>query len=204
MKRSRASALALSVLIASCSGVPPKRIEAPEPRAAGADEELVSTRRHGASTFVVSERPRLDRWHLSAEKAELLFTAEHGIGLSLLRMQIKPNGSTDETATARLAVARGATVWAAPWSPPGSWKTNGTTSNGGALLPEYYEAWADRLVTWVKDRAADGVPLYALSPQNEPNWTADWDTCRYTPEELRLFIRDYQPRSYTPRAPARS
>jgi hypothetical protein len=30
-----------------------------------------------------------------------------------------------------------------------------------------------------------------LSAQNEPNWTATWETCTYTPADLNTFVRDY-------------
>lgn len=128
---------------------------------------------------------------ISAATADFLFTADQGIGLSLLRMHIAPDGSTVETPTARLAVARGVKVWAAPWSPPGEWKSNGLDTNGGSLLPDYYQAWADRLTGFVKNQASAGVPLMGLSAQNEPNWTATWESCVYTADQLTVFVRDY-------------
>src|SRR5262245_26351076 len=71
---------------------------------------------------------------LSDAAADQFFSVDTGIGLSLLRIQIKPEGNTLELATAQKAVARGAKVWAAPWSPPGEWKDNGSAKNGGSLL----------------------------------------------------------------------
>jgi len=128
---------------------------------------------------------------ISPETADLLFSPDTGLGLSLLRMHIAPDGTTTETNTALLAVQRGVKVWAAPWSPPGEWKTSGTDTNGGSLLPDYYQSWADRLAGFVTSEADAGVPLMALSSQNEPNWTATWETCTYTPDDLNTFIRDY-------------
>lgn len=120
--------------------------------------------------------------------ADQLFSAELGIGLSLLRLRIAPSGQSSELATARKAVARGATVWAAPWSPPGEWKTNGSAENGGSLRPEHYQDWADRLATFVAGAAEQGVPLAMLSSQNEPNWSAEWETCLWTPSDLTRFV----------------
>lgn len=128
---------------------------------------------------------------ISASAAELLFSPENGIGLSLLRMHIAPDGTTSETSIAKLAVARGVKVWASPWSPPGEWKSTGTDTNGGSLLPENYQAWADRLTSFVLAQKAAGVPLVALSSQNEPNWTATWESCVYTADQLTTFVRDY-------------
>jgi glucuronoarabinoxylan endo-1,4-beta-xylanase len=122
--------------------------------------------------------------------ADQFFSTETGIGLSLLRVRIAPSGTTGELVTAQKAVARGARVWAAPWSPPGEWKTNGSDSNGGRLLPEHYADWAERLATFVSNLDAEGVPLLALSAQNEPNWVATWETCEWSPQELTTFVRD--------------
>ncbi len=128
---------------------------------------------------------------LGLVKAEQFFSTENGIGLSLVRLRIAPDGTTSETATALDAQARGAAVWAAPWSPPGAWKTTGTDIEGGHLLPEHYQDWADRLATFVENIEAAGVRLLALSAQNEPDWVAEWETCEWTPTELATFIGDY-------------
>ena len=124
------------------------------------------------------------------ELADQLFNLD-GLGLSLLRLRIAPDGTSSEVATARKAAARGASVWAAPWSPPGEWKTNGSDRDGGSLLPEHYQAWADRLALFVRTLEEGGVTLDALSAQNEPDYTASWETCRWTPEELARFVADY-------------
>jgi glucuronoarabinoxylan endo-1,4-beta-xylanase len=86
---------------------------------------------------------------------------------------------------------RGARVWAAPWSPPGEWKDSGTAENGGSLLPERYEDWANRLASFVTDADAASVPLLYLSAQNEPNYVANWETCRWSEIELTRFMRDH-------------
>lgn len=123
--------------------------------------------------------------------ADQLFSVDLGIGLSLLRLRIAPSGQSSELATARKAVARGATVWAAPWSPPGEWKTNGDAENGGSLRHEHYEDWADRLAAFVASAAEQGVPLALLSAQNEPNWSAQWETCVWTPYDLTRFVGEH-------------
>jgi glucuronoarabinoxylan endo-1,4-beta-xylanase len=128
---------------------------------------------------------------ISEAWADTFFSPERGLGLSLLRVHIAPNGTTVETLTAQRAVARGASVWAAPWSPPGAWKTSGTDNHGGSLLPEHYQDWADRLAAFSVAMKAKGVPLIALSAQNEPNWSAEWETCVYTPDELVTFVGQY-------------
>lgn len=123
--------------------------------------------------------------------AETLFSAESGVGLSFLRVRISPEGETWETQTALKAQAHGARVWAAPWSPPGEWKSNGRDTHGGSLLPEHYPAWAERLAQFVSDIEAQGVSLYALSAQNEPDYQASWETCIFTPAELTTFVGEH-------------
>jgi glucuronoarabinoxylan endo-1,4-beta-xylanase len=127
---------------------------------------------------------------LPDELADELFGADR-IGLSLLRLRIRPDGTTSETATALKAQDRGARVWAAPWSPPGAWKTSGTDNHGGALLPENYPAWAERLATFVRTLEEAGVELLALSAQNEPDYVAEWETCVWQPAELATFVGEH-------------
>jgi glucuronoarabinoxylan endo-1,4-beta-xylanase len=129
--------------------------------------------------------------NISDVLADQFFSPDTGIGLSLLRIQIKPTGTTGELGTAQKAVARGAKVWAAPWSPPGEWKDNGKTTDGGSLLPEHRQDWANSLASFASSMAAQGIPLVAISAQNEPNYTATWDTCRYSPEQMVTFVRDF-------------
>src|SRR6187551_2887983 len=110
--------------------------------------------------------------NLSDTLADQFFSPDAGIGLSLLRVQIKPAGNTAELGTARKAAARGAKVWGAPWSPPAEWKDNGSTINGGSLLDEHRADWANRLAAFATSMAAEGIPLVAISAQNEPNYRA--------------------------------
>src|SRR5450432_788023 len=105
---------------------------------------------------------------LSDADADLLFSTDSGVGLSLLRVRIAPDGSCLELATAQKAQARGAKVWATPWSPPAAWKSNGDVNNGGSLLPAHASDWAQSLVGFVTMMKAQGVDITALSAQNEP------------------------------------
>ena len=127
------------------------------------------------------------------ELADQLFSTETGIGLSLLRVRITPEGKTDELATAHQAAQRGVSVWAAPWSPPGEWKTGTDPANSlwrGRLLPEHRKEWAARLAAFAVGMRDAGVPLLALSAQNEPNWDDKWETCVWSQSELAAFVRD--------------
>lgn len=122
-----------------------------------------------------------------------LFSPTTGCGLTLVRMRIAPDGTTGagEIAIAKKAQALGASIWAAPWSPPAAWKDNNNVNKGGSLLTSRYQDWADRLVNYVKNLKTQGVELKWISAQNEPNWTADYESCRYTPEQLATFVGGY-------------
>lgn len=78
-----------------------------------------------------------------------------------------------------------------PWSPPGFMKTNGEMNNGGSLKEEYYGAWADYFVKFIREYQKEGVSIDWLTVQNEPMAVQTWDSCIYTPEQEARFVRDY-------------
>jgi glucosylceramidase len=78
-----------------------------------------------------------------------------------------------------------------PWSPPAWMKTNGQMNHGGKLLPECRSAWARCYVKFIQAYAAHGIPVWGISVQNEPAATQRWDSCIYTAEEERDFVRDH-------------
>lgn len=80
---------------------------------------------------------------------------------------------------------------ATPWSPPAWMKTNGQMNQGGKLKPEYRDAWARYYVRYVQEYEREGVPIWGLSVQNEPQAVQTWESCIYTGEEERDFVRDY-------------
>ena len=154
---------------------------------------------------------------ITNDVADSLFDAKKGIGLSLLRIQIgqpsdllsdgsEPATDTDPTptvpelATAKQALARGCKIWAAAWSPPPVWKTtdskngSGTIDDGGVafvtnvLESAHYQDYANYLVDFMQTTAAANVPIFALSPANEPDYIATWDNAQWTPHELTTFI----------------
>lgn len=81
--------------------------------------------------------------------------------------------------------------FASPWSPPAWMKTNGEMNHGGKLKPEYRTAWARYYVRYVKAYAEEGIPIWGLTVQNEPEAVQTWDSCVYTAEEERDFVRDH-------------
>jgi glucosylceramidase len=78
-----------------------------------------------------------------------------------------------------------------PWSPPAWMKSNGQMNQGGKLLPQYANAWARCFVKFIQAYEAENVPVWGVSVQNEPAAVQTWDSCIYSAEEERDFVRDH-------------
>ena len=83
------------------------------------------------------------------------------------------------------------TLFASPWSPPAFMKTNNNMLRGGKLLPEFYQPWANYYVKFIKSYEKEGIPVWGLTLQNEPMATQKWESCIYTAEEERDFLKNY-------------
>jgi len=82
-------------------------------------------------------------------------------------------------------------IIATPWSPPGWMKSSGSMITG-SLLPSAYSPLASYFVRFVKDYEAAGVPIYAITPQNEPlNVPSDYPGMGMTGAEQTEFLRDH-------------
>ena len=82
-------------------------------------------------------------------------------------------------------------LFISPWSPPAWMKTNGEMNHGGKLKAEYREAWAQYYIKFIQAYAKEGVDIWGLTVQNEPAATQTWDSCIYSAEEERDFVRDH-------------
>ncbi|HEV8245818.1 MAG TPA: hypothetical protein VGP93_08615, partial [Polyangiaceae bacterium] len=145
---------------------------------------------------------------LSDAQADLLFSPTAGAGLSLLRVSINPSGE-DSTAytNATKAAAYGVKIWGAPWTPPADWKDNCSRQNGGHLCASaaqnggcqctgsHYDDWASELAGFAAVMKSNaGVDVYAVSVQNEPDYTAGYDSCIYTNAEMTNFVNVLGPK----------
>ena len=83
------------------------------------------------------------------------------------------------------------TTYAAPWSPNAFMKSNKNVLKGGTLLPEYYETWANFYVKFIKAYEKEGIPIWGTSTQNEPMAVQRWESCIYTAEQERDFIKNF-------------
>ncbi len=132
----------------------------------------------------------------NASLADMFFSTNSGIGLSLLRTRITPTVGTVENSIMQMAQARGARVWSAPWSPPTTYKgsnaNNVVSVNGGPFIGNAanYQAYANQLAGYVLNmKNTYGINLYALSVQNEPDTdTTAYESCVWTGNQIRDFV----------------
>ena len=82
-------------------------------------------------------------------------------------------------------------MYVSPWSPPAWMKDNKDLLHGGKLLSKYNQLWADHYIKFIKAYETQGIPIWGLSVQNEPMATQKWESCVYTAEEERDFIKNF-------------
>lgn len=66
------------------------------------------------------------------------------------------------------------------WSAPAYMKSNGKVSKG-SLKHKYYQAYADYLSNFCDAYSKAGLPIYAISPVNEPEYAAPWNSSLWLP-----------------------
>ncbi len=84
-------------------------------------------------------------------------------------------------------------IMATPWSPP-AWMKNfgGLTGRGGSLSPAAYASLANYFVRFIRAYRQQGVPIDALTVQNEPDNTArDYPGMRFNSAQERHLLVDY-------------
>lgn len=82
-------------------------------------------------------------------------------------------------------------LFCSPWSPPAWMKTNNDMLHGGKLKPEDDQVWANYFVKFIKAYEAEGIPIWGTTMQNEPMATQKWESCLYTAEDERDFLKNY-------------
>jgi glucosylceramidase len=171
----------------------------------------------GSSAWLIQRKMPQSR---RAELMRSLFDADRGIGLTFVRTtmgasdfslrdftynDVAPGDSDPSLARftiepdraevlpvlkAARAVYPGLRVMATPWSAPAWMKTSGRLA-GGSLRPDAYAPYAQYFRRFLDAYAAEGVPVYAVSVQNEPQHEAAYPSMRMAPEEQATFVRDH-------------
>lgn len=131
---------------------------------------------------------------LTAAQRETAFgNGANQLGFSVLRIYVDENKNnwSKELDTAKAAIARGAIVFASPWNPPSdmteTFNHNGDTA-AKRLRYDKYTAYAQHLNDFVTYMKNNGVELYAISVQNEPDYAHTWTW--WTPEEMLRFMKE--------------
>ena len=133
--------------------------------------------------------------YANASDPDYLWSTTTGAGLSLLRIRYG-----DGLAIAQAAVKAGVTVWMTPWgtgtngAPGGADTTTQANANGcKASVPVLTnpQDWANTLASYVQKAMSQGVPLYAMSAENEPDSCGINQTTSYSATQLATWIGTY-------------
>jgi glucosylceramidase len=91
----------------------------------------------------------------------------------------------------RAAAGKDLPLYVSPWSPPAWMKTSNDMLQGGKLNPEFAASWANYFVKFIKAYEQEGIPIWGLTVQNEPMAKQTWESCIYTAEEERDFVKNH-------------
>jgi glucuronoarabinoxylan endo-1,4-beta-xylanase len=127
---------------------------------------------------------------VASTNMDTLYGTNNGqLGLTLLRVRIDPTTNWGNALLdAQKAVAHGAGVLATPWTPPAWMKDNDALTNGGSVFPTNYAAHASYLKSFASYMATNGAPLRAISIQNEPDFTATYESCRFDSSQFVAYF----------------
>lgn len=82
-------------------------------------------------------------------------------------------------------------LFASPWSPPAWMKDNNDMLHGGKLKTDFYASWALYYTKFIKAYQQEGIPVWGITIQNEPMARQKWESCIYTAEEERDFLKKH-------------
>lgn len=156
-----------------------------------------------------------------SDALHMLFDRQKGIGLNMLRQPMGasdfalgiysydevPEGETDPelkkfsidhdradilpVLKEILAINPKIKVIGSPWSAPGWMKTSASMIQG-SLLPSSYDPYAKYFVRYVQAYQAEGIPIFAVTMQNEPlHVPHDYPGLGMMAREQTAFLRDH-------------
>lgn len=130
----------------------------------------------------------------TAQVQEAFGTGTGQIGMTILRIRVSYDSSQFylEVPTAKLAYSLGATIFASPWTPP-AWMKSNDNIVGGTLDTNSYAAYAAHLKAFADYMSGNGVPLYAISVQNEPDASVTYESCSWNAAQLLNFVKTNAP-----------
>lgn len=171
----------------------------------------------GGSATLIHQLPAAQQ---DALLKELFLPEDNGIGISYLRLSIgasdlsasvftyddMPDGQTDPELThfnineekkdlipvlkKIVALNPAIKILGSPWTPPAWMKTNNSFI-GGSLKPEYYSAYAQYFVKYIRAMKAAGITIDAITIQNEPLHPKNNPSMLMLAEDQAVFIKDH-------------
>ena len=189
------SALTAAAMLATSAQVLPKSDEKLIARAASACVIDTQKEYQLIRGFGGINHPEWTGADLSDSQRQTSFgNGTNELGLSVLRVFVNPDKNQWYRAveTAKFANKMGAYVFASPWEPPSSIASKGDgTYQGGKvhLNKSNYGAYAQHLNDFGTYMKNQGVDLFSISVQNEPDYAHDWTG--WTSDETTDFLANY-------------
>jgi len=163
---------------------------------------------------------RMDASHRDAILHELFGTKNNEIGVSYLRVSIGSSDLNDHVFTYDdvpsgekdvelskfslepdradvipvlkqiLAIDPKMKILGSPWSAP-AWMKTSENAKGGSLKPEYYTTYANYFVKYIEGMKAEGIPIDAITIQNEPLNEKNTPSMKMLATDQANFIKNY-------------
>lgn len=171
----------------------------------------------GSAQLINQKLSAADRTNLLRE---LFLTDQNGIGISYLRISIGasdlddhvfsyddlPAGQTDlplskfsldpdranliPVLKEILALNPQIKIMGSPWSAP-TWMKSNSLAKDGSLKPECYSSYANYFVKYVQEMAKEGIPIDAVTLQNEPENPGNTPSMVMTSANQIDFVKTY-------------
>ena len=169
----------------------------------------------GSSAYVINNLSTAQKNSLLSD----LFDVESGAGMSYLRLTIgasdfsledftyddMPQGQEDPNldnfsiahdemhvipvANDILSINPEVKFMGSPWSAP-AWMKDNESLYGGKLEEQWYATYANYFVEYIQAFKNHGIPIDAITPQNEPLHTSGYPTMRMEAQEQANFIKN--------------
>ena len=113
------------------------------------------------------------------------------IGFSIMRLRIPPDSTqfSIDIPSAKAAYSMGVTIIATPWTPP-AWMKSTNNVVRGVLDTNLYAAYAAHLRAFADTMSSNGIPVYAISVQNEPDANVSYESCFWTADNIVRFMKN--------------
>ena len=93
---------------------------------------------------------------------------------------------------AALALNPNIKMWGSPWTPPPWMKDNNAYDRGNMKNDaQTLGAFALYLSKFVEEYGKEGIPIWAVHPQNEPGYLQDYPSCGWSGSQMANFIKTH-------------